>query len=155
MINLQLRVVVILVDKNILVQYCDIQEEVKDLRRRIRKLEDEISHLTVVSDSVTGTREDGTIGHIKITGYPFPEESRKQVLLRRRKAALEEKEDELLELLSDVEEYINSIDDSRIRRIFRYRYVDNMSWVQVAVQMGGKHTADSCRMAHDRYIEEK
>lgn len=142
-------------DKNILVQYCDIQEEVKDLRRRIRKLEDEISHLTVVSDSVTGTREDGTIGHIKITGYPFPEESRKQVLLRRRKAALEEKEDELLELLSDVEEYINSIDDSRIRRIFRYRYVDNMSWVQVAIQMGGKHTADSCRMAHDRYIEEK
>lgn len=142
-------------DKNILVQYCDIQEEVKDLRRRIRKLEDEISHLTVVSDSVTGTREDGTIGHIKITGYPFPEERRKQELLRRRKAALEEKEDELLELLSDVEEYINSIDDSRIRRIFRCRYVDNMSWVQVAIQMGGKHTADSCRMAHDRYIEEK
>lgn len=142
-------------DKSVLVQYCDLQEEVKDLRHRIRKLEDEISHLAVVSDSVTGTREDGTIGHIKITGYPFPEESRKQGLLRRRKAALEEKEEELLELLSDVEEYINSIDDSRIRRIFRYRYVDNMSWVQVAVQMGRKHTADSCRMAHDRYIEEK
>ena len=142
-------------DKSVLVQYCDLQEEVKDLRRRIWKLEEEISHLTVVSDSVTGTREDGTIGNIKITGYPFPEESRKQVLLRRRKAALEEKEDELLELLSDVEEYINSIDDSRIRRIFRYRYVDNMSWVQVAIQMGGKHTADSCRMAHDRYVEEK
>lgn len=142
-------------DKSILVQYCDLQEEVKDLRRRIAKLEDEISHLTVVSDSVTGTREDGTIGHIKITGYPFPEESRKQVLLRRRKAALEEKEEELMELLSDVEEYINSIDDSRIRRIFRYRYVDNINWVQVAIQMGGKHTADSCRMAHDRYIEEK
>lgn len=139
-------------DKNILVQYCDLQEEVKDLRRRIRKLEDEISHLVVVSDSVTGTREDGTIGHIKITGYPFPEESRKQGLLRRRKAALEEKEDELLELLSDVEEYINSIDDSRIRRIFRYRYVDNMSWVQVAIQMGGKHTADSCRNSNDRYL---
>lgn len=142
----------ILVDKSILVQYCDLQEEVKDLRRRIAKLEDEISHLTVVSDSVTGTREDGTIGHIKITGYPFPEESRKQGLLRRRKAALEEKEDDLLELLSDVEEYINSIDDSRIRRIFRYRYVDNMSWVQVAIQMGGKHTADSCRNSHDRYL---
>lgn len=139
-------------DKNILVQYCDLQEEVKDLRRRIAKLEDEISHLTVVSDSVTGTREDGTIGHIKITGYPFPEESRKQVLLRRRKAALEEKEEELLELLSDLEEYINSIDDSRIRRIFRHRYVDNMSWVQVAIQMGGKHTADSCRNSHDRYL---
>lgn len=142
-------------DKNILVQYCDLQEEVKDLRRRIWKLEEEISHLTVVSDSVTGTREDGTIGHIKITGYPFPEESRKQGLLLRRKAALEAKEEELLELLSDVEEYINSIEDSRIRRIFRYRYVDNMSWVRVAIQMGGKHTADSCRMAHDRYIEEK
>lgn len=139
-------------DKSILVQYCDLQEEVKDLRRRIAKLEDEISHLVVVSDSVTGTREDGTIGHIKITGYPFPEESRKQALLRRRKAALEEKEEELLELLSDVEEYINSIDDSRIRRIFRYRYVDNMSWVQVAIQMGGKHTADSCRNSHDRYL---
>ena len=67
---------------------------------------------------------------------------------------LQEKEDELLELTNDVELYIESIEDSRIRRIFRYRYLDDMNWTRVAMMMGGDQTADSCRKAHDRFLEE-
>lgn len=142
----------VLVNKDILTQYCDLQEEEKDLRQRISKLEDQINHLSIVSDSVTGTRKDGTIGQIRITGYPTPEYYRKLGLLRRRKAAMEEMQQRLLEMLNEVEIFVDGIEDSRLRRIFRYRYVDNMSWLQVAIQMGGKHTADSCRNAHDRYL---
>lgn len=68
---------------------------------------------------------------------------------------MEETQQRLLGMLNEVEAFVDGIEDSRLRRIFRYRYVDNMSWLQVAIQMGGKHTADSCRIAHDRYLAGK
>ena len=58
-----------------------------------------------------------------------------------------------LELTNEVEEYIGQIEDSRIRRMITYRFLDDLTWVQVAYRMGGKHTADSCRVAIDRFLE--
>lgn len=139
-------------DKNILAQYCDLVEEVKDLRRRIEKLQDNINKLEPVKDSVKGTRRDGTIGSITISGYPVPAYYRYKNQLETRKTMLREKEKELLEMVNAVEEYITGIDDSRIRRILRYRYLDGMTWQQVAKNMGGGYTADSCRMAHNIFI---
>ena len=109
-------------DKNILIQYSDLVEEVKDLRRRIQKIRDDIDKLEVVSDSVKGTRRDGTIGSITITGFPTPRYGRLKNMLYAREELLTEKENELLELIN---------------------------------QVGKKATADSCRMAHDRFLEGK
>lgn len=145
---------VIPVDKDILIQYSDLVEEVKDLRRRIRKLQDDIDKLEPVKDSVKGTRKDGTIGSITVSGYPVPAYYRYKNQLEKREAALRKKEAELLELVNTVEEYITGISDSKMRRILRYRYIDNLNWVQVAVRMGKKYTADGCRMLHNRFFEE-
>lgn len=145
---------VIPVDKDILIQYSDLVEEVKDLRRRIRKLQDDIDKLEPVKDSVKGTRKDGTIGSITVSGYPVPAYYRYKNQLEKREATLRKKEAELLELVNTVEEYITGISDSKMRRILRYRYIDNLNWVQVAVRMGKKYTADGCRMLHNRFFEE-
>lgn len=139
-------------DKNILIQYSDLVEEVKDLRRRIQKNQDDINKLETVRDSVKGTRRDGTIGSITITGFPSPRYYKLKRVLHTRQTLLAQKEDELLELINQVDDYIDSIEDSRIRRIMRYRYIDDLSWVQVARRIGKKATADSCRNAHDRYL---
>ena len=141
-------------DKDILIQYSDLVEEVKDLRRRIRKLQDDIDKLEPVKDSVKGTRKDGTIGSITISGYPVPVYYRYKNQLEKREAALRKKEAELLELVNTVEEYITGINDSKMRRILRYRYIDNMSWTKIAYRMGKKYTADGCRMLHNRFLEE-
>ena len=141
-------------DKDILIQYSDTVEEVKDLRRRIRKLQDDIDKLEPVKDSVKGTRKDGTIGSITISGYPVPVYYRYKNQLEKRETALRKKEAELLELVNTVEEYITGISYSKMRRILRYRYIDNLNWVQVAVRMGKKYTADGCRMLHNRFFEE-
>ena len=53
------------VTKDILIQYCELREEIKDLRERIDRDElrlQKIEEEGVVSDTVTGTRADGTIG---------------------------------------------------------------------------------------------
>ena len=59
-------------DKDILVQYCEMKEEIKDLRQRIMKLDKFLQDPPIVADTVTGSRKDLTIGPIKVTGIPDP-----------------------------------------------------------------------------------
>mgnify|MGYP003571262123 CR=1 FL=1 len=52
-----------------------------------------------------------------------------------------------------LERFIADIDDAQLRQIFTYRFVNGLSWVQVAFCVGGDCTADGARMACNRYIE--
>lgn len=144
--------------KHILAQYHDLQEEAKDLRRRIKKLEEEIAKIKnegTVKDTVTrGKKGKKPLGRVTIEGVPYPEYSRKKTRLFLYKAQLESAEMELLEIASETEKYIQSIEDSRIRRIIRLRYIDNLTWTQVAHKIGGMATADSVRMEHNRYLKQ-
>ena len=60
-------------DKEVLIQYCEMKEEIKDLRQRIMKLDKFLEKPPIVADTVTGSRKDLTIGPIKITGIPESE----------------------------------------------------------------------------------
>lgn len=147
-------------DKKILIQYCEMQEEIKDIRHRIRALEDQISKLTEVSDSVKGTRHDGTYGSIRISGYPMPEYDRKRRAIEAYTRLLETKEAELLELTVKAEEYIESIPKSELRIMFRLYYLDGLTWVQVARQMNSifpnrkvKYTDENCKKRNLRFFE--
>lgn len=147
-------------DKAILVQYCEMKEEIKDLRRRIQKLDRFLENPPLVADVVKGTRRDGTIGPIKITGIPEPEYIRKQGIRERYRKLLEAKEAELLELTCQVEEYIQSIPKSELRIMFRLYYIDGLTWVQVAHRMNTmfpkrriKYTEDNCWRRNQRFFE--
>ena len=145
-----------MISKEILIQYSDLQEEVKEVRERIDKTEKQIAKIEDggnVVDSVSGG--SGGIQHFKIEGFPYPEYSRKKTLLYARKATLASLEMELMETLNQVEEFIASVDDSRMRRIITLRFIDNMSWIKVAERIGGKSTADSVRMEFNRFMEKK
>lgn len=147
-------------DKEILVQYCEMKEEIKDIRRRIQKLDKFLEHPPIVADTVKGTRRDGTIGHIKITGIPDPEYTRKVNLRKRYRQLLETKEAELLELTCQAEEYIESIPKAELRIMFRLYYIDGLPWIKVAQRMNRTfprkkvpYTEDSCRMKNNRFFE--
>jgi roadblock/LC7 domain-containing protein len=137
-------------------QYSDLQEEIKDLEKRIYNLEKQIDKIEkegLVADSVDGGM--GGMEHFKIKGFPYPEYSRKKTKLYLYKAQLENAKYELTEMICSVENYIQSIKDSRIRRIIRHRFVDSMSWAQVSVSIGGKCTDESVRKEFERFIIEK
>ncbi|MPW26247.1 hypothetical protein GC105_10650 [Alkalibaculum sp. M08DMB] len=139
--------------KDILLQYRDQKEEIKDLRCRIERLQKQIEKIEQegsVIDSVKGGA-GGTRRYV-IEGFPYPEYSKKKSRLRLNKAQLELAELELLEVTVEVEEYIQSVKDSRIRRILRLKYIDNLTWLQVARSMRGTATADSVRMEHNRFL---
>ena len=127
-------------DKNVLIQYADMIEEVKDIRKRILQTEKQISRIEeegTVKDTVSGGM--GGIQHFVVEGMPVPELRRKKLLLNKRKAMLIEKENELLELMNQAEEYINSIEKSELRTIFRLYYIDGMTWTQVAHRMNAMY----------------
>lgn len=142
-----------MVTKQILVQYADLQQEVKEVREKVAKLEAQIDKIEgegEVIDKVMGG--EGGLQPFKIQGFPYPEYSKKKTLLRARKAILSQLELQLLETLNQVEEFITAIDDSHIRRIVSFRVIDGLSWSKVAQRMGGGNTEDSVRKAFDRYI---
>ena len=147
-------------DKGILVQYCEMKEEIKDLRQRIMKLDKFLQDPPIVADTVTGSRKDLTIGPIKVTGIPDPIYRRKQAARERYKKLLELKEAELLELTTQAEEYIDSIPKSELRIMFRLYYIDGLTWVQVAHRMNSmfpkrriKYTDDNCWRRNQIYFE--
>ena len=150
-------------ERSILVEYADMLEEIKDLRRRIQDDQKKINQLsqTIVSDSVTcGKKGKKPLRTVKIKGFPNMEINRRIGLLKKRKTKLMLLESDLLEKQIQVEEYIDGIDKSELRMMFRLYYLDNLTWYQVALQMNQvfskrriKYTEDSCRMRNKRYFE--
>mgnify|MGYP000895067934 FL=1 len=150
-------------DKNVLIQYVEMKEEIKDLRRRIHENERELAKLEnmIVTDSVTrGKRGKKPLGTVKITGRPTAAIELKQKLLKKRNDRLTALEAELLELTNQAEEYIEPIPKSELRIIFRLYYIDDLTWYQVALKMNQKfpkrrikYTEDNCRMRHNRFLE--
>ena len=142
-----------MVSKDILSQYSDIQEEIKEVRKKIEKLETDIEKIEsgeTVIDTVSGG--NGGIQHFKIEGVPCLEYGRKKTLLYARKATLQLLEDDLLEKTNEVEKFIASVDDSRMRRIINLRFLGNKTWIQIAHIIGG-NSESSVKMAFQRFIE--
>ncbi|NBH72181.1 hypothetical protein D3Z51_09140 [Clostridiaceae bacterium] len=147
------------VDKKILIQYCDMKNEIKDIRARIKKLDRFLENPPIISDTVKGTRRDGTFGPIRITGIPEPMYARKQRLRNRYRQLLEQKEVELLELAIQAEEYIQTVPKSELRIMFRLYYIDGYNYAGVARQMDSmfpkrKYTEESVRKKITRFFEE-
>lgn len=141
-------------NKSILIQYADLRQEVSELRVMINKLEQQISRIEEegsVKDCVKGGA--GGIQNFRVEGFPMPEYYKKVKILKKMKLKLEVREIDLLEILSQVEEFIHSINESYMRRLISLRVVENMSWQQVANKLGGGNTADSVRMTFNRFME--
>jgi len=49
--------------------------------------------------------------------------------------------------------YIASVEDAQMRMILSLRYVNGLSWQQVADGIGGNNTADGVRKSHDRFLK--
>lgn len=145
-----------MVSKEVLKQFSDIKKEIVEVESKIDSLEKYIAKVEAegsVIDTVTGG--NGGIQHFKIEGFPYPEYSKKKTLLLTRKSILEQLRVELLEQENAVESFITTVDSSFMRRIIRMRFLENMTWNQIADKMGGNNTEDSVRMAFKRFMGEK
>ena len=123
-------------DRTILIEYCDLKAEIEGIRALIQITEERLKKIEeegVVSDVVSGGM--GGTQHFKVTGFPEPRYEKEIALLKSRRQRLKMKEEELLELTNQVEEYIESIPKSEIRIMLRLYYIENLTWTQVAMRL--------------------
>ena len=148
-------------DKRILIEYCDMKAEIKYLRGLISQTEKRLERIEEegeVSDVVSGGM--GGIEHFKVTGFPTPEYARTKKLLEYRKKRLKLKEIELLELTNQAEEFIESIEKSELRTMFRLYYIEGLTWIEVSMRMNSlypkrkiAYTEENCRQKNKRFFD--
>lgn len=124
------------VTKKLLKEYRDLQIEQADLKKRIEMLDKQLQKIIdegVVVDKVKGG--DGGIQTFKIEGFPDAEYSRKRTRLLARKLRYERNLARIDEICDAVQDFIDSIEDSFDRTLFRYYYEDGFSQEEIAEKM--------------------
>lgn len=122
--------------KEIMIQYSDMQEEIKQMRIDIQKTEDDIAKLLeegTVQDKVMGG--EGGLQGFKIEGFPITAFERRKRILRNKMNRLADRENDLLEMTESIELFIDNIPVSRDRRIFKAIYFENKTQQQVAREL--------------------
>lgn len=141
--------------KSTLQQLVDLRQEKNEKQQVIKRLEEHLARMEVAGytevDSVVGGA--GGIQHFRIEGFPYPEYSRKKTQLQRRVLNLKAIEQKIEEQIVMAESFINSVQDSQMRRMLTYRYVEGLTWPEVAVKMGIKYTENSCKKANERFFK--
>ena len=130
-------------------QYKALQREIEALNKAIVEMGEQGP--SVSSDAVSSAAEWPYSKHtVQIDGLDWSEYERQmRAVLRKR----EEAKARAAAQLSEIEEYIAGIEDSVMRQIIRYRYIDGLSWQQAAQRIGGGNTEGSVKMACIRFIK--
>lgn len=139
-------------DKNILSQYIDACELIRETEEEIKKLNRKKK--TVIQTNVSGSNPEFPYNpqHFKIQGTTFNYADDSQ--LRYQKKILEERKSQAEQLKTNVEEWLNTI-PPRMQRIIKYKVFEELTWQQVAQRMGRKATEGSIKMEFQRFFEKK
>lgn len=138
-------------DKSVLTQINSIRSEIKELKE---KLEKNIKPVDIVTDSVQGSSRyypyikhncviQGIDEHRVIANKRNRNKYNKQI---------KSKEYKLEKIINKLEYELNCIEDSDIRRIIRYRYEDNLNWIQIMFKMQ-YNSEETARIKLKRFLE--
>ena len=138
-------------DKEILKQYIDACEQVKEAKEDILRLKK--NRKKIVQDRVSGSAHEfpytAKSFHIEGLAYPVVKDPDE---MDRREAILQERLQKAEEIKRQVEAWMLTI-PQRMQRIIRYRVFEELSWNEVAIRMGRKATADSVRMEYTNFMK--
>lgn len=145
-----------MVSKEILIQYTDLQQEIKYLSKKIDDLKNErIKHEAKKKHDMVraSSKEYPYVEHsVHIEGLTSASEMFLNSKINTEIRKLESRYENLLHVTNDALDFIESIDDSHMRMIITYRIMENYSWGQVADAMGGGNTEDSVKKAFYRFM---
>ena len=138
-------------DKQILEQYIDACELIKDTKDEIGKLRKR--RRQIQKDSVKGSAQEFPYTlqtyHLEGLGYATVKDPDE---LDRMEKLLEERIRNAEKIKRQVEAWLNTV-SPRMQRIIRYRIFEELTWVQVAVKMGRKATEEGIRKEFIRFME--
>lgn len=119
-------------------------EEIEDNEQRLRELEDKSP---VGVPKLTGT-PTGAVVRSRVEDEAIERVAIQNTISRLQKKA---RKQEL-----EIWEFIESVDDSFVRQIIKYKYIDLLTWRQVSLKMYKRYDREStCRMILDNYLAKK
>ena len=139
-------------DKNILSQYIDACELIKETEEEIKKLNRKKKTVIQTNVSVSNPEFPYNPQHFKIQGTTFNYADDSQ--LRYQKKILEERKSQAEQLKINVEGWLNTI-PPRMQRIIKYKVFEELTWQQVARKMGRRATEEGVRKEFNRFFEKK
>ncbi len=136
--------------KELLKQYSDLQKEIKELEQRIERVKNK--KVQVVTDTVKGSSRHFPYieRSFAITGL---EEDKREQQLEKLNSILYKRRAKCTEMKLEIEEFINTIPDSRTRRVFSLRYIDGLNWLQIARKIERYDESYPRKVIHDKYLE--
>jgi hypothetical protein len=125
-------------NKSELFQLKNISKEIESLKNELREAEYQVE-TRMTTDSVVGSSPSFPyVQHvIKITGVDVGDYVAKVMKLKR---SLSSRIQELLDKVTEANEYIATIPDSETRIILQYRFINGLTWEQIENDMGIPHT---------------
>lgn len=135
-------------NKKFLIQIEDLNNEVEDIKKRLEKLAAKPDK--VVRDSVSGSST--TWPYIKHSCVVEGVDESKYRNIKKYKRILKKKQEKLQKIINQLEYELDYIDDSDIRRIIRYKYVDKCNWVEIMFKMNYKSECQA-RIKLKRFFE--
>lgn len=139
-------------DKEILEQYIDACELIKETEADIRKIKKQ--RKTIVQDRVHGSMHDFPYAaqSFKIQGMAYSVVSEPGAL-EAYERLLEVRKARAKDIKVQVEEWMNTI-PQRMQRIIKYRIFEGDSWEEVAQKIGRKVTGEGVRKEFERFMGE-
>lgn len=134
--------------------YLYLKKEIEELEKDIAKKEKELRKIIedgTVIDSVSGGY--GGTQHFRIEGIPTADIETRKRLLQRRCNRLEQMRRNDLEMVGQIETFIDRCQDVQVRLIVKWRFVDCLPWARVALNLGGGNTEDTAKKKLYRYLE--
>ena len=128
-------------DKKTLYRLFYLPKQIEQKQREIERIWDK---LTAMSPNLSGMPHGGGV-HDKV-GEGVVELVAKKEELEAQKRGFEQEE-------KQINDWIDSVEDLQINLILCLRFREKRSWNEVADEMGGINTEDSCRKMIDRFLE--
>lgn len=139
-------------DKQILLDYLDACELIRETEADIRKLQRRKD--VMLQDAVRGSNQEWPYEARSFRIEGTAEQTSDKWMLEEEERILTERKADAEQMKLQVEEWMSGI-PMRMQRIIRYKLFEGLKWDEVAAHMGKGSTADSVRMEYKRFMEKK
>lgn len=137
-----------MIDKELLEQFSSLHSELKDLQKRLEELENKPLETVIDSVQGSGTSYPYIQHQCTVEGVEYPKRNK---LKKKLKRLIKENKRKIEKKIINLEYELKKIEDSEIRQIIRYKYEDNLNWIQIMFKMDYK-SESTARTKLDRFL---
>ena len=127
------------------------KKELSQLYYLNREIELDLRRLQELESMVSGPRAQNLTGMPHAPGYGDAMRLADEIVDL--KAIIAAKQLQCIHERNRLERYIADINDSLTRQVFTLRFINGLTWFQVAMSIGGGNTAEGVRKTCDRYLQ--